>query len=356
MNRIATLYSFLPKLRLAPRGLMLGSVLLAACMQSTPGVSADRPDWLSGEPARYPNAQYVSATGSAGDAERARDRALANLAKVFELRIRESSSSLQDVQSRKQGGEEKVVSTQRLRRDIQTDTDKIIQGARIAEQWLDRADFTHYALAVLDRRQAGNNLRAGIKQADADTRRLLDGLQDATAVEQVSRLNRALQLQQQRAALQQTLRIIDLGGQGMAPLWSELALREQLQQALRNMRIALVVKPDNDNALASLVSGAMGRAGFAAQNRNPAYVLTASLDTQPVFESQGWYWLRGSFLLQLSDAGGQVLGQRSWPLKISSVQTALLRPRLHERLESILNAELQTAILALASGDKQGYK
>ena len=352
MNRLATLSSFVPKRPQLSRSLLLGSVLLAACMQSVPGVSDARPDWLSAEPARYPNAQYVTATGSAGDAERARDRALANLAKVFELRIRETATTLQEVQSRKQGGEENVVSTQRLRRDIQTDTDKIIQGARIAEQWLDRADFTHYALAVLDRRQAGNNLRAEIEQRDADTRRLLDQLQSATAVEQVSRLNRALQLQQQRAALQQTLRIIDLGGQGMAPLWSEVALRGQLQQALQNMRISLVVKPDNDRDLASLVKGAMGRAGFAAQNRNPAYVLTATLDTQPVFESQGWYWLRGSFLLQLSDTGGQVLGQRSWPLKISSVQAALLRPRLHERLESILNTELQAAVLELASGDK----
>ncbi len=332
--------------------LLLFGVLLTGCMQSTATVSADRPDWLQGEPSQYPNTQYLSATGSAGDAERAKDRALANLARIFELRIRESSTSVQEVQSQKQAGEETVSTRQQLRQQIQVDTDKIIQGARIAEQWLDRRDATHYALAVLNRRQAGNNLRSEIERLDADTQHQLDKLAGSTPVEQVSRLSAALDLQQQRDALQQTLKIIDRSGQGLPAQWSRAELQDRLQQALNAMRIALAVKQDDVGELAEQVSGAMGKAGMPANNRNYAYILTASLHTQPAFQNQGWYWLRGNLGLQLSDAAGKVLGARSWPMKVSSVQQALLKPRMRSEVEKILNRELKSAILGFASGKK----
>ncbi len=334
------------------RATALAALLLAGCMQSAPTISADRPDWLQGEPAQYPNTQYLSATGSAGDAERAKERALANLARIFELRIRESSTSVQEVQSRKQAGEETVSSRQRLQQQIQIDTDKIIQGARIAGQWFDRSEATHYALAVLNRRQAGNNLRSEIERLDADTRHQLDKLAGATPVEQVSRLSAALDLQQQRDALQQTLKIIDRSGKGLPAQWSRAELQDRLQQALQAMRIALAVKQDDVGELAELVSGAMGKAGMPANNRNYAYILTASLNAQPAFQNQGWYWLRGNLSLQLSDASGKVLGARNWPLKVSSVQQALLQPRLRGKVEKILNSELQSAILGFASGKK----
>ncbi len=334
--------------------LLLLGVLLAGCMQSTATVSADRPDWLQGEPSQYPNVRYLTATGSAGDAERAKERALANLARIFELRIRESSTSVQEVQSQKQkqAGEETVSTRQQLRQQIQIDTDKIIQGARIAEQWLDRRDATHYALAVLNRRQAGTNLRSVIERLDADTQHQLDKLVGSTPVEQVSRLSAALDLQQQRDALQQTLKIIDRSGQGLPAQWSRAELQDRLQQALSAMRIALAVKQDDVGELAELVSGAMGKAGMPANNRNYAYILTASLHTQPAFQNQGWYWLRGNLSLQLSDAVGKVLGARSWPLKVSSVQQALLKPRMRSKVEKILNSELQSTILGFASGKK----
>ncbi len=334
------------------RAAALAALLLAGCIQSAPTISADRPDWLQGEPSQYPNTQYLSATGSAGDAERASERALANLARIFELRIRESSTSVQEVQSHRQSGEETVSTSQRLQRQIQIDTDKIIQGARIAGQWFDSSEATHYALAVLNRRQAGNNLRSEIERLDADTRHQLDKLAGATPVEQVSRLSAALDLQQQRDALQKTLKIIDRRGQGLPAQWSHAELQDRLQQALQGMRIALAVKQDDAGELAELVSGAMGKAGMPANNRNYAYILTASLHTQPAFQNQGWYWLRGNLSLQLSDATGKVLGARNWPLKVSSVEQALLHPRMRSKVEKILNRELKSAILGFASGKK----
>ena len=71
--------------------LSLTCILLVGCTQSASRIKGgDQPDWLIGEPASYPNSSYVSATGSASKAELAKDRALGNLAKIFELQVRET--------------------------------------------------------------------------------------------------------------------------------------------------------------------------------------------------------------------------------------------------------------------------
>lgn len=330
---------------------VVSCLLLTGCMQSTGVVSADRPDWLSTESVEYPNAQYVTANGSAEDPERAKNRALANLAKVFELRIRESSTAIQDVQSRKQDGDEDVISSQRLTQNVQTQTSKIIDGARIAEQWFDKVEFTHYAFAVLDRKQAGNNIRSEIERLDAETQHELNRLQQSAAIQQVALLSKALSLQAERAALQKTLKVIDLSGRGMPAQWNLAQLREQMDNALLKMRMALAIKNDDMGELANVVGGAMGKAGFPANNTAYDYILTSSFDAQPAFQNQGWHWLRGTLVLQLTDASGRVMGNRSWPIKVSSAQPEMLTPRARAKVENILNAELKAAVLAFAAGD-----
>jgi len=76
--------------------ILMVSLLITACMQSTAVMStsdSDSPQWVSGEPDMYPNFKYLSATGSASKAEQAKARALSNLAKIFEVQIREVSTT-----------------------------------------------------------------------------------------------------------------------------------------------------------------------------------------------------------------------------------------------------------------------
>ena len=50
----------------------------------------------------------------------------------------------------------------------------MVQGARIAEQLQSSADLTYHALAVLDRTQAGNNIRGEMRRLDEETQYALD--------------------------------------------------------------------------------------------------------------------------------------------------------------------------------------
>lgn len=332
--------------------LALCCMVLVGCMQTPATVSADRPDWLSTEPAEYPNNVYLSATGSADDQERAKDRALANLSKIFETRIRESSTAISDVQSRKVDGAESVTNTQRLRRNIQVETDKILDGARIAEQWYDRTEISHHALAVMDRRQAGNNLRSEMQRLDEETALELERAASAgDALQRVAQLTRAIGNQQQRAALQKTLKVIDLRGQGDPSRWNMAELRQQMESALNSMKMAVAISNDDLGGLAALVSGAMSHGGFPASASGYEYVIASSVKLEPSFENQGWHWLRGQLQLTLTDASGRVMGNRSWPVKVSSVQPGLLKPRMAEVIEKTLKDDLRDAILGFAQGD-----
>ena len=89
--------------------------------------------------------------------------------KVFELKIREESVSRSDTQVNVKEGEESYTKSSRLQQQISVRTDKVIDGARIAETWYDEEVLTYHALAVVDRKQAGNNIRQEMSRLDDET-------------------------------------------------------------------------------------------------------------------------------------------------------------------------------------------
>jgi hypothetical protein len=332
--------------------ILFSSVFLSACLPTASVVNSNEPDWLNGESSAYPNAQYVVASGSASDAETAQKRAQANLAKVFELRIRESATTTQDVQSHRANGVESVNSSQRINSQINVSTDKLIEGARIAEQWQNPKDRTYYALAVLDRHQAGNSIRSEIRRLDNETAlKLKKAESEHDSLLRVADIESAITSQDQRAALQKTLKVIDLNGRGMPTQWSQTELTASLQTALNDLHMQAVVKQDNVGGLAKILRGAMAQAGFVSSPSASGYRLVLDVDAQPGFQQQGWYWQRGTMNLQLETPGGTVRGQKSWPLKVSASRPDQLSARLRASVEKILKTQLSSTVFGFVTAD-----
>ncbi len=332
--------------------LLLGCVLLAGCSQSSVILNSDeKPGWLNGEPANYPNASYVYATGSASKAEVSKDRALGNLAKIFELQIRESSTTTQDVQTHEADGVESVQSSARIASKVNVHTDKMINGARIAEQWRNPDDLTYYALAVLDRAQASNNIRSEMNRLDREIAFTMTNAESRNEpLQKVADLQDAIVMQSERNSLQKTLKIIDLNGTGKPSGWSLAELTEQQQQALQSLNMRAVVLVDSVGELDKLLQGAMANAGFAQSSSEAGYTLSASMETQDAMQKQGWYWLRGTLVLRLASADGTVLGNKSWPLKVSATQQNQLSDRMLAEIDHKLKNELKNTVLGFATG------
>lgn len=332
----------------------LASLILVACVtNSKPADAGPRPDWVDGNAGFYPNSKYMTATGSASNPELAKDRALANLVKVFELHIKESSTTSSDTRVNVKNGQENYTKNQRLAQQINIRTDKVVQGARVAETWLDKPVQTYHALAVLDRTQAGNNIRSEMERLDSETQvELQRSEKSADPLFSMAALNKALSLQQERQTLQKTLKVIDLRGKGNPERWNMADLRGRLENKLQSLRISTAVDNDPLGRLGQTLKSAMGNTGFPATNGKGDYILVADLDVQDLGMRQGWYWLRGRLGIKLVETDGKIRGRSTWPLKVSALQRNDAEARMMAQVSKTLNANLKPAIIEFATGVK----
>lgn len=328
---------------------LLSGLFFISC--STMPVSASKPDWVDGDAGYYPNSQYMTATGSASNAELAKNRALGNLSKIFETHIKESSITKSDTQVSVKDGDESYTRKHHLAQRIQVSTDKMLNGARIAESWKDEKLFTYHALAVLDRKQASNNIQDEMLRLDSDTKIELErSRKQSDPLLSMSALNKAVSLQLERQTLQKMLKVIDTRGKGSPASWNLADLKGQLENQLQSLKISTAVDIDPVGKLNQSLKSAMGNAGFPAGNGSSDYTLVATLEVQDLGLRQGWYWLRGKLSVKLVEKNGKVRGRKQWPLKVSALQHNDAESRLMTQVSKTLNKDIKNAIISFATG------
>lgn len=128
-------------------------------------VSAQDKDWTKKSRSdKYPDAQYMQAVGSGATADEAKSQAFIKIAQSIEVKIRgeQTFSSTEKISGK--SGETASSMTENTRAQV----DLQLQGLRVADTDYSKKNKTHYALAVLDRKVAGDALKAEI--ADRDKR------------------------------------------------------------------------------------------------------------------------------------------------------------------------------------------
>ena len=326
--------------------------LIAGCKSGAVSTKQKRPDWIQGESLEYPHSHYVTGSGSASKLEVAKDRALANLVKTFELKIREESKTLSDVQSTVRDGKESYTKSQRIIQDINIETDKMVEGARVAETWRNPGDKEYHALAVLERSQAGRNIRQQIVELDQSTESEMARAKAASdPLLALAAMDQAYKQQFQRQTLQQTLKVIDLKGVGSPSSWNLADMRGQLENQLLSLRMAADVASDPSGELSQLLRGAMAHAGFPATNGRADYKLVGSLQKTDIGWREGWFWVRGKVTIKLVEQStGKVRGTHSWNFKVSAQQSEVALSRLVSKADSKIKDELKQTILQFATG------
>jgi hypothetical protein len=332
------------------------SILLLPALLAGCATTAKTPDWVSGPAKAYPASQYLTGRGDAASVEQAQDRARADLAKIFEVAV---SAESEDVQTFKRSGGEGSETPgqyeQSVQRRLQTRTDKIVSGIRIADLWRDPVSGMHHALAVLSRAQAGASLRQEIGALDEATRRYLEQSRQAPdALLKIGAAGRALDAQLERDGLQKTLKVVDITGHGVEPEWSSARLRADLDELLKRLRVAVQIAPDSPAGFPVVVGGALTHAGFLADTAdNPPYVLEAQLQAEDLGQRDGWYWQRGTLVVTLRDTASQrERGSRRWALKASAQERATAQQRLLKEADAVLKKELRATVIGFAGAER----
>ena len=321
---------------------------LNAC-SSTP----TRPDWLNGDTAHYSSTQYLLGRGEAPTLEQAKDRARADVAKIFEVAVNESSEDVRKFNSSTEAGKVQSGSEARVSRTTLTHTDRVLQGVRIAETWQDPKSLEYFSLAVLPRSQASAGLRQEIAGLDDATQRYLDQSRDAKdLLDKIAAAQRALDAQTERQGYQKTLKVVDRSGQGAPSTWNIVRLRADLDELRQRLRIAVQTTPAAQDELATVAAGALSAAGYkTVPDKEADYVLETRANlAEPVFR-EGWYWVTGEVEVRLRDQNGdRVRGTKRWPIKGSAQDAAMAQRRAWDQVDAVLKRELGNALTSFTEG------
>ena len=313
-----------------------------------------KPDWITGEAGAYPTSHYLLGRGEGASQQQAVDRARAEIAKIFRVAITDETVDTQTVTSTRKGGRKAREQQSEATRTVTTWTDELLEGIEIVRVWHDQQSKRYYALAVLARGSSAQDLRRRMQQFDVQTEQnLKQARRDTDQLERIGAMDRALEAQRQRESLQQYLMIVEPNGTLLPATWSEAQLRSELIEAIREVHIDALASNDPTGKLQAVLAGAVSGAGFTlvSTGQKTDYVARATLQLHELVERSGWYWLRGTLELQLTQVKPErVRGVKRWTLKVSAQQPEFTQERALDQVNAILQKELRPTIIGFAGG------
>lgn len=203
---------------------------LCVMLMVTATAWAEKPAWvLRGGSAEVSDARVMQGFGVAGATEdverdwmRAKDGARAEIVRQIRVQI---DAVVEDTLSER-GGKMASATTMVTRSSV----DMVLEGIQIAEQWYDAKEKVYYALAVLDRMEAGRRLTKQITEADRAAHAYWDGAEtDCSEGRWVAALRGRFRAEEERSRALSLERIrsvvwkggasdLEVGGPTAAPL------------------------------------------------------------------------------------------------------------------------------------------
>ena len=335
---------------------MKGLVLIALSVAALCSACAHEqrmPDWMAGKAGAYPANRYLLGRGEGASQQQAADRARAEIAKVFRVGITDETVDTQTVTTTRKKGRTAREQQSEATRTVTTWTDELLEGIEIARVWHDPQTQRHYALAVLARAQSAQDLRRRMQQLDLRTEQDLKRARtDTDRLQQISAMNRALGAQRERQSLQQYLTIVEPTANAVTSTWNQAELDLEFTDALRRVHIDALTSNDPTGKLQAVLAGAVTGAGFTlAGGQQTDYIARAGLQLHELVKREGWYWLRGTLELELTEPlVDRVRGVKRWAIKVSAQQPELTQQRLLDQVNAILQKELRPTVIGFAGG------
>jgi len=317
---------------------LLMTTLLFSCASTSDNNSEERPSWIDNAKITYPDNTYLTAVGESSNRTRAGKNAVANLVEIFSVDVQSETKVLTEATKKESALGVSSESSTNLQRDIQTKTDQAIQGIEIKETWLS-PEGDYYALAVLGKRSASQNLTEGILEMDEQSQNFIK-YSNNTAPNSILAINalrsaRDLQITRKMSDLQ----LKYISGAGIPNDTSTYDIENLITHKLAALSFS--VEGDNKRET-KLLESAVSKLGVQVVEESPLQ-LSAYLDMGEASYINNWYWLRGSYELTLSE-NGQVISRKRWPLKVSAKEEALLEPRLQDKLNENVIEYLQLLV------------
>jgi hypothetical protein len=348
------------KLRSAQLALLAAGMGLLACTatpppsypgETTAQMARAKPDWVDGTPARYPRRDYLWGVGRGAGRVPCESDARGAIAKIFEAHIRQLSKDWQGHFSRVNASGTIRVEAMAVSQLTRVSTDYVLKGSQIAEIW--QGDGGFHCLAVLERLPAARNLSDEIDRLDVQIgAKVRQGDEAPNATARFFAYKRAMELLQQREALNAELRIVDPSGRGKRPPngWADLVAK--FTGAQSKIKIGLRIGGRDAQKMQACLAEQLSQRGIRVLEG------TSDIDLM-VHGTLKWNWageLMGSYMvkidvsLRITDIeGGQTRAafvrslktgrpQREMALQTASNKLCLkVAPQLAQKVEDSLS-------------------
>mgnify|MGYP003386667647 FL=1 len=342
---------------------ILITTILGGCVSS----KLPQPDWIAGASGEFPSTDYLLGRGQANSQEDAKDRARADIAKVFQVTMTVASNDVQSFTTHSTNDPSADNPTEKdhlanrsagifegsYSRRITAHTEQVVRGIQIVEQWQDPATRSYHALAILPRAQAATSFRQELDELDRATALHIDHAQSSQDLFlKIAAASLALESQQAREAVQKSLQIVDVSGRGISSNLNSAQLKSNLGSLLQRVKLAPDIAADVPQGFAEIINGALAHAGYLLEEKKQAeFIVRARINLSDLGQQGGWYWQRGNLEITLIEAAsGRVRGTKSWLIKSSAPDKASAIKRALGHAETVLKNELGQAIINMAIG------
>ena len=249
---------------------------------------------------KYPEAEYLTATGAAGSIDAARNAALTELSRIFESRIK--SDTLDRVKYVSEGGSEKFKAEIESELSVATAVD--LEGVRIGNEWYDDAKKTYYAVAALPRAQARDKWQKDIGNIDAEIQAELNSAESQESpLFKLKSFNKARALWVKREVLASRLRVI--GSQAKASPYDMKKVLDSTAAIKSEMLIYVGISGSGSIDAADTISTALSGKGYGlSPSRSIAgAVVEGNAEISSVDVSNPpWKYARASVSISMKDA------------------------------------------------------
>jgi hypothetical protein len=231
-----------------PLALVLTGIMFTVLLGCATLGSGDSPDWASGTSADYPADQYLLGVGQADSRSVAEERAYAAVAKIFKAEVSAQSKDWESYRLLEDGKESRTHRQVALDKITRVSTDKVLENVRIIDTWKSPQAGQHYALAGMERGQAGAAMAERVTELD----RVVDmewnqARQAQDQLAKIQGMKRAVNALLLREAYNADLRVIRTSGQGIRASYRVQELAGELDQYMKN-HLAVEVDITGDQA------------------------------------------------------------------------------------------------------------
>ncbi|MGH7256677.1 MAG: LPP20 family lipoprotein [Nitrospirales bacterium] len=192
------------------------------------------PDWVHDPTTRYPVDQYLTGLGRADSPESAAGRAYGAVARIFQAEVSQQSRDWESFLVFENRGTQATERRLTVDQVTRVSTDKALEQVKILETWRDSQTGLSYALAGLNRGQAGAALRERLEELDAQVEQdVQTASQSQDLLTHIKWLRRAIKALALRDAHNADLRVISASGRGIPAAYSVTKLTAELETLLR---------------------------------------------------------------------------------------------------------------------------